>query len=95
MINYIHLRLQILGPHCHYNLLSSRRKPLGWCVYWSMASFRVPVLRHASAKTAFQNLGGSQRRWARVHDVRFLVTHQEPDRVTEKYKAKLQQKAKQ
>jgi len=33
-----------------------------------------------------------QRRWARVHDVRFLQTHQ-PDRVIEKYKEKLDRKA--
>ena len=35
----------------------------------------------------------TQRRWARVHDVRFLVTHEGSDRVTEKYKEKLEQKA--
>ena len=60
-----------------------------------MASSRLPALRHAFAKTTSQYLRGTQRRWAQVHDVRFLVTHREPDRVTEKYKAKLQQKAKQ
>ncbi|WPH01026.1 ATP11 protein-domain-containing protein [Acrodontium crateriforme] len=35
-----------------------------------------------------------QRRWAQVHDVRFLVTHPRPDKVLEKYKEKLDQKAK-
>ena len=89
------LRLHILEPHCHYTLESSRHEPLGWCAYGSMASFRVPALRHASANTAFQYLRSTQRRWAQVHDVRFLVTHREPDRVTEKYKSKLQQKAEQ
>ncbi|KAL8867012.1 MAG: hypothetical protein Q9174_005935 [Haloplaca sp. 1 TL-2023] len=37
----------------------------------------------------------TQRRWAQVHDVRFLVTHQQSNAVTEKYREKLQQKAKQ
>ena len=64
-----------------------------------MASIRLSTLRHAAANaaanTASPYLRGTQRRWAQVHDVRFLVTHREPDRVTEKYKAKLQQKAKQ
>ncbi|KAI9814867.1 MAG: hypothetical protein M1832_005669 [Thelocarpon impressellum] len=39
-------------------------------------------------------LRGSQRRWARVHDVRFLATHPVPDRILEKYKDKLERKAK-
>ncbi|KAI4194173.1 MAG: hypothetical protein LQ350_007913 [Teloschistes chrysophthalmus] len=34
-----------------------------------------------------------QRRWAQVHDVRFLVTHEKADKFTEKYRHKLQQKA--
>jgi len=29
-----------------------------------------------------------------VHDVRFVATHQQPDRVLEKYKDKLDRKAK-
>ncbi|KAI9843180.1 MAG: hypothetical protein M1837_006542 [Sclerophora amabilis] len=36
----------------------------------------------------------SQRRWARVHDVRFLATHRDPDRILEKYQDKLDRKAK-
>ncbi|KAL8778038.1 MAG: hypothetical protein Q9194_002226 [Teloschistes cf. exilis] len=36
-----------------------------------------------------------QRRWAQVHDVRFLVTHKQADKFTEKYRHKLQQKARQ
>ncbi|KAI4154165.1 MAG: hypothetical protein L6R39_001433, partial [Caloplaca ligustica] len=35
----------------------------------------------------------SQRRWAQVEDVRFLVTHQQTERIAEKYREKLQQKA--
>ncbi|KAL8818436.1 MAG: hypothetical protein Q9223_002929 [Gallowayella weberi] len=34
-----------------------------------------------------------QRRWAQVHDVRFHVTHQQTDSVTEKYREKLRRKA--
>ncbi|KAL8663659.1 MAG: hypothetical protein Q9202_003729 [Teloschistes flavicans] len=40
-------------------------------------------------------LASSQRRWAQVHDVRFLVTHQQTDKYTEKYRHKLQKKARQ
>ncbi|KAL8693525.1 MAG: hypothetical protein Q9218_001650 [Villophora microphyllina] len=36
-----------------------------------------------------------QRRWAQVHDVRFLVTHQQADKFTDKYRHKLQEKARQ
>ena len=36
----------------------------------------------------------NQRRWAQVHDVRFLATHHQSDRVFEKYKEKLQRKVK-
>ncbi|KAL2045450.1 hypothetical protein ABVK25_012094 [Lepraria finkii] len=61
-----------------------------------MAAFRLPALwRHAFGNGAPQYLRGTQRRWAQVHDVRFLVTHREPNRVIEKYKDKLQQKARQ
>ncbi|KAG7007250.1 DNA-directed RNA polymerase II subunit RPB11 [Physcia stellaris] len=35
-----------------------------------------------------------QRRWAQVHDVRFLATHRQADKITEKYREKLQEKAK-
>ncbi|KAI4241870.1 MAG: hypothetical protein L6R40_004269 [Gallowayella cf. fulva] len=35
----------------------------------------------------------SQRRWAQVHDVRFLVTHQPAHTVTDRYRHKLKQKA--
>ncbi|KAL4920357.1 ATP11 protein-domain-containing protein [Aspergillus aurantiobrunneus] len=36
-----------------------------------------------------------QRRWAQVHDVRFLATHRDPNQVLDKYRAKLNQKAQQ
>ncbi|KAI9924059.1 hypothetical protein ASPWEDRAFT_26339 [Aspergillus wentii DTO 134E9] len=35
-----------------------------------------------------------QRRWAQVHDVRFLATHHDPKHVLDKYRAKLDQRAK-
>jgi len=56
-----------------------------------MASFRVPVLRHVVSGAA-PYLRATQRRWAQVHDVRFLAT-QQSDRVLEKYKEKLARKA--
>ncbi|GAB7334691.1 hypothetical protein MBLNU13_g06635t1 [Cladosporium sp. NU13] len=34
-----------------------------------------------------------QRRWAQVHDVRFLATHQSADKVLDKYREKLERKA--
>jgi len=36
-----------------------------------------------------------QRRWARVHDVRFVTTHRDQQKVLDRYKQKLEQKAKQ
>ncbi|KAJ5266349.1 hypothetical protein N7524_007367 [Penicillium chrysogenum] len=35
-----------------------------------------------------------QRRWAQVHDVRFLASHHDPNYVLDKYRAKLDKKAK-
>ncbi|KAJ5744950.1 hypothetical protein N7533_009820 [Penicillium manginii] len=35
-----------------------------------------------------------QRRWAQVHDVRFLASHHDPKYVQDKYRSKLDQKAK-
>jgi ATP synthase mitochondrial F1 complex assembly factor 1 len=57
-----------------------------------MASFRIPALRHMAFGAA-PHLRASQRRWAQVHDVRFLAT-QQSDRILEKYKEKLDKKAK-
>lgn len=53
---------------------------------------RVPALRHSVSRGA-PNVRPAQRRWAEVHDVRFLATHRQPDRVAEKYRDKLQEKA--
>ncbi|KAG6042059.1 hypothetical protein E4U41_006180 [Claviceps citrina] len=59
-----------------------------------MASFRMPALRQlavrplqSSARLHFQ------RRWAQVHDVRFLATKHPSQVVLEKYRQKLDQKA--
>lgn len=60
----------------------------------NMASLVSPTRHIARAFAPTTRL--TQRRWAQVHDIRFLATHQKPDqRVFDKYKAKLEQKAKQ
>lgn len=58
-----------------------------------MSTFRVPVLRYV-LREATPCLRASQKRWAQVHDVRFVATHRNPDIVLEKYKEKLDKKAK-
>lgn len=57
-----------------------------------MSTIRVPALRYIISGAA-PYLRASQRRWARVHDVRFVTT-QHSDRVLEKYREKLDRKAK-
>lgn len=58
-----------------------------------MVAFRLPALRHTIGG-APPYLRGYQRRWAQVHDVRFVATHRKPDSVLEKYRHKLDRKAK-
>lgn len=59
-----------------------------------MASSRVPALRHlVSCPLSTSRVISQQRRWAQVHDVRFLVTTQQPRNVYEKYRDKLERKA--
>ena len=62
------------------------------------------IVHHMAAiRSHFRYISGNtasfirpiQRRWAQVHDVRFLVTHQRSDSIAEKYHAKLQKKARQ
>ncbi|KAK1969911.1 ATP11 protein [Colletotrichum eremochloae] len=60
-----------------------------------MASCRIPALRHIVTSSARAFRASNQRRWAQVHDVRFLATTQQPRTVVEKYRAKLEQKARQ
>jgi hypothetical protein len=58
-----------------------------------MIAFRIPALRHTIGGVP-PYLRGFQRRWAQVHDVRFVATHRTPDSVLEKYRHKLVRKAK-
>lgn len=62
-----------------------------------MASLRTTgMLRHLTHPCSqIRTLRASgQRRWAQVHDVRFLATTQQPRSVIEKYRQKLENKAK-
>ncbi|OLN82020.1 Protein ATP11, mitochondrial [Colletotrichum chlorophyti] len=58
-----------------------------------MASCRIPALRHLVTSSSRAFRASNQRRWAQVHDVRFLATTQQPRAVVEKYRAKLEEKA--
>ncbi|KAL4949911.1 ATP11 protein-domain-containing protein [Aspergillus filifer] len=59
-----------------------------------MASFKSQAFQSLlRSRTPF--IRSQQRRWAQVHDVRFLATHRDPNQVLEKYRSKLDQKAKQ
>lgn len=59
-----------------------------------MASIRIPALRYLAACPLRSASSLTQRRWAQVHDVRFLAT-KAPQAIHEKYHAKLDQKARQ
>lgn len=59
-----------------------------------MASLAGPCVRHTFRSLTSRHPRFCQRRWAQVHDVRFLATHGAHDRVQAKYKDKLDQKAK-
>ncbi|OAA80064.1 atp11 [Akanthomyces lecanii RCEF 1005] len=62
------------------------------------ASIRGPVCRHLTAASSphlRRRLIPIQRRWAQVHDVRFLTTHNvTPQAILDKYRDKLDSKAK-
>ncbi|KAI0898230.1 ATP11-domain-containing protein [Annulohypoxylon nitens] len=58
-----------------------------------MATTRIPALRNLLGRRLPLRLPGQQRRWAQVHDVRFLATTQAGRSVTEKYREKLDRKA--
>ncbi|KAL1999560.1 hypothetical protein VTN02DRAFT_4350 [Thermoascus thermophilus] len=60
----------------------------------AMASVRSPALRTLLRANKLAPFRAPQRRWAQVHDVRFLATHRDPNHVLEKYKEKLHRKAK-
>lgn len=58
-----------------------------------MATARVPTLRNILSSNIFSCRASNQRRWAQVHDVRFLATTQASRTVLEKYREKLDAKA--
>jgi len=58
-----------------------------------MASLAKPVIRRGFFNSQLP-LRYYQKRWAQVHDVRFVSQHQSADKVLEKYKQKLAKKAK-
>ncbi|KAI1649723.1 ATP11-domain-containing protein [Daldinia loculata] len=58
-----------------------------------MATARIPALRNLLGRRQPFRLPGQQRRWAQVHDVRFVATTQAARSVTEKYRDKLDRKA--
>ncbi|KAL2017893.1 hypothetical protein VTK56DRAFT_1549 [Thermocarpiscus australiensis] len=58
-----------------------------------MAAARVPALRHILSCQTRSLRASNQRRWAQVHDVRFLATTQQPRNILEKYRDKLDRKA--
>lgn len=58
-----------------------------------MASIRIPALRHVLSCQPRSLRASNQRRWAQVHDVRFLATTQASRTVLEKYREKLDAKA--
>lgn len=57
------------------------------------SSIRSPALRHLLTGSPRTLRASNQRRWAQVHDVRFLATTQQPRNVLEKYREKLDRKA--
>ena len=59
-----------------------------------MATLQSLIQRYPVSGAAPILRAGYQRRWARVHDVRFLATHSEPHSIVERYKEKLDKKAK-
>ncbi|KAK7714298.1 hypothetical protein SLS64_004398 [Diaporthe eres] len=60
-----------------------------------MASTRIPALRNLLSCQLRSLRASNQRRWAQVHDVRFLATTQASRNVLEKYRDKLDAKARQ
>ncbi|KAH8172015.1 ATP11 protein [Sarocladium implicatum] len=56
-----------------------------------MASLRLPSLRHLAIRRS--PLFTSQRRWAQVHDVRFLATTPRQHEILDKYRSKLDERA--
>ncbi|KAK0386195.1 hypothetical protein NLU13_6032 [Sarocladium strictum] len=57
-----------------------------------MASLRLPSLRHLTLRTRLTPVN-SQRRWAQVHDIRFLATTPRQHLILDKYRSKLEERA--
>jgi hypothetical protein len=58
----------------------------------NMSTTSAPAIRHTLRSCASPLR--SQKRWAQVHDVRFVATHQDTNKIIDRYKEKLAQKAK-
>jgi len=58
-----------------------------------MPPFRYPSIRYLLGRGSLPSWQ-NQRRWARVHDVRFLATHGAQERIIDRYRDKLDRKAK-
>ncbi|KAK4147660.1 ATP11 protein-domain-containing protein [Dichotomopilus funicola] len=61
-----------------------------------MAALRPPALQHLlshQTRVLRTTAWHQQRRWAQVHDARFLATTQQPRHILEKYRQKLDEKA--
>ncbi|KAF2429884.1 ATP11-domain-containing protein [Tothia fuscella] len=58
-----------------------------------MSAFRNYLLRRLSGPPRVLHKP-HQRRWARVHDIRYLTTHPVQERITDRYREKLDRKAK-
>ncbi|KAA8642080.1 hypothetical protein EYZ11_005627 [Aspergillus tanneri] len=59
-----------------------------------MASLRLSALQ-SLLRTRTPSVRPQQKRWAQVHDVRFLATHHDSQQVLDRYRSKLNQKAQQ
>jgi hypothetical protein len=59
----------------------------------AMSTFRNYLLRRLSGRPPVLHKP-HQRRWARVHDARYLATHPVQERITDRYREKLERKAK-
>lgn len=58
-----------------------------------MTAFQIPVLRYVF-RGAAPFWRTPQKRWAQVHDIRFVATHRKADDVFDMYREKLARKAK-
>lgn len=60
-----------------------------------MASYQTTAFRRILSTSSRALRASNQRRWAQVHDVRFLATTQQPRAIVDKYREKLDRKARQ